>query len=189
MAHKIFNLLHVPKIYISYQNITNYLHTEAHKHGKLFLVHMCHYNFHSVFSNSRQAWYKLIDQFSLRAVCLSWSPTIRKHMEQCLGWGSVSTIMASWGNCGTCRKQGTSVVPKQLSTDRLSISGPLKSRTAVLSFHNFHVVVMCLVAILLLAFCNLSNKWHTAGKINTLLLVSSWVYIPLFWYFCWILAF
>jgi hypothetical protein len=63
----------------------------------------------------------------------------------------MSTIMASWGNCGTCRKQRTSVVHKQLSTDCLSVSGPLKFCTAVLSFHNFYVV-MCLVAILLLAF-------------------------------------
>lgn len=152
MAHKIFNLLHVPKIYISYQNITNYLHTEAHKHGKLFLVHRCQYNSHSVFISSRQAWYILIDQFSLSAVCLSWSPTNRKNMEQCLGWGGVSTIMAPWGNGGTCRKRGTSVVLKQLSTDCLSISGPLKSWTAPLSFHNFYIVVMCLVAVLLLAF-------------------------------------
>jgi hypothetical protein len=63
----------------------------------------------------------------------------------------VSTIMASWGNGGTCRKRGTSAMQKRLTTDCLSISGPLKFCTAVLSFHNFYVV-MCLVAILLLAF-------------------------------------
>ena len=68
------------------------------------------------------------------------------------GLGGVSTIMTSWGNGGTCRKWGTSVVLKQLSTDCLSISGPLKSCTAMLSFHNFYIVVTCLVTVLLLAF-------------------------------------
>jgi hypothetical protein len=33
-----FNLPNVAKIYISYQNVTNYIHNEAREHGKLFLV-------------------------------------------------------------------------------------------------------------------------------------------------------
>jgi hypothetical protein len=41
-------------------------------------------------------------------------------------WSDLSKVMASWGNDGTCRKQGTSVVHKQLNTDCLSISGLLK---------------------------------------------------------------
>jgi hypothetical protein len=50
MAHKVFNHLNVPKIYISHQNITNYLHTEE----------QCQYNSHFVFISSRQVKVKCI---------------------------------------------------------------------------------------------------------------------------------
>ena len=49
MAHKVFNHLNVPKIYISYQNITNYLHTEE----------QCQYNSHFVVISSRQVKVKV----------------------------------------------------------------------------------------------------------------------------------
>jgi hypothetical protein len=58
----------------------------------------------------------------------------------------------------------------EMSTDCLSISGPLNSCTAVLSFLNFYIVIMCLVAILLCAFSVILEPvlqmLYTAGKIE-----------------------